>query len=64
VWFKRPMPKNMHDVPIWVIGTLVPLASPSRCGNVAYVMLDATWTRYPKNFAVPAYQLPQQGEGN
>jgi hypothetical protein len=64
VWFKRPMPKNMHDEPIWVIGTLVPLTSPSRCGTVAYVMLDATWTRYPKNFAVPAYEIPRQGEGD
>ncbi len=63
VWFKRPMPKNLHDEPIWVVGTLVPLASPSRCGKVAYVMLDATWTRYPKNFAVPAYEIPHQGDG-
>lgn len=64
VWFKRPMPKNMSKEPVWIVGTLVPLASPSRCGKVAYVMLDATWTRYPKNFAVPAYEIPRQGEGN
>ena len=55
----RPMPTNMGEEPVWIIGTLVPLASPSLCGTVAYVMVNARWTRYPRDVPVPPYRMPR-----
>ncbi len=54
VFLKNGVPRNMGETPIWVTGTLHPLATPTVFGRVGYTMTDATWQKYP----VATYPLP------
>lgn len=57
VSLKRPLPKNMEQRPIWIVGKMVTLATSTPYGKVAYLMLDAQWEAYPiQKYPMPQYQ--------
>lgn len=56
----RPIPRNMSQLPIWVIGRISASPTSSSMGKVGYQMLDAKWETYPiQKYPLPGYFWPQ-----
>lgn len=58
--FKKGLPRNLEQQPLWITGRLYPLASQTVHGRAAYIMPDAHWQKFPATqYPMPRYRPPR-----
>lgn len=58
--FKKGLPRNLEQQPLWITGRLYPLASQTLHGRAAYIMPDARWQKFPATqYPMPRYRPPR-----
>lgn len=59
VAFKRGLPRNLEQTPIWVTGRIYSVANQTVHGRVGYMIPDGHWQKFPaKQFPLPRYRVP------